>query len=727
MANTRTNPLPNPNQLTSRNRPRRKRVSYKEDSSESEAPTEMPSDDDYAAQPVSSPKKPSTSVISKKRNAERPSNRLSLGSVKKIKTRTVNRIAGKTEDSATYLPKKRMPLHVLPYQILVTIFDYASRPLMSVDFRATSSASWLLQVALCCRAFAEPALTVLYYSPPLAPPNRAHALRSFLMSRSKSPTFNYGAKIKYLDVEASNLSQKHGGLQPINLGHIIAYTPQLRGINIHSFTDKYRSTWTRYAGGRDVYGRSLMSAIQSSGISLQQWTWNQGLGKDQGTYTTLTEVHRTSSFGSLRCISFHNYNAGPPEGGKRREELLAKALDMLPHLREVSFRASSIVNDRLMCLLPARLRTIEIIDCNALKSPAVKDFLMLKGNDLTQIILDHNSALNLCFLSNLAASCPRLERLKMDLRYLNCYLTVRSSDPKYKTLLEEGDVPAWPTSLQTLELLYLRKLGLSAAETFFSSLTNAAKALQNLRSLRIKASLDESGWRDRIDFRDKWTSRLQHVFLRHSAPPNPHLSSFASFTSWKKQQDSGESHGLDRNKPAGLAIATRSALKDSSTFNTSPGKHAQGPVAVQEINVPVFKVQHRPQDAGMKAAPTTKVRRSSRTRAVKDDIYRIPGSSSESEAPRRRRRRRGSDESSSPDSAVDGLKVETPNQGQPLLQDANKTIHIQGMCDVVDVLIDNLRPGEEQLNENDFLDEEISGDEDWNGDDDIDGEVSYAW
>ena len=42
-------------------------------------------------------------------------------------------------------------------------------------------------------------------------------------------------------------------------------------------------------------------------------------------------------------------------------------------------------------------------------------------------------------------------------------------------------------------------------------------------------------------------------------------------------------------------------------------------------------------------------------------------------------------------------------------------MHIQGMCDEVDVRIDNLRPREEQFHESDFLDSEPSGDEEWNG------------
>lgn len=53
--------------------------------------------------------------------------------------------------------------------------------------------------------------------------------------------------------------------------------------------------------------------------------------------------------------------------------------------------------------------------------------------------------------------------------------------------------------------------------------------------------------------------------------------------------------------------------------------------------------------------------------------------------------------------------------------------YVQGMCDVVMIRIDNSRPAETQFNENDFLDEELSGDEDWNGiDPDPDG-GGHAW
>lgn len=742
MAATSFRLRPRPRRQTSRARPARKHVSYKENSSDSDEFEEPASEDEYQAGP-SRPRRrqsppraaPPSPKVSRKRKATEPGHTRPLAAVKKVKTNNGRKEAEELADPAIQFTGKPMPLQTLPYQILVSIFDYASRPLMSDTFQPTTSVPWLLRVALCCRAFAEPALSALYYSPPLAPPNRAHALRSLLTSHSKVPTFNYGAKIKYLDVEASStLLHKYGGLDPVNLGEFAAYTPQLRGIGIHLLSDnpKYRkgAMWTRPVGSKDIYGQPLLSSLQVGKISLQDWTWNQALSKERGTLANLSNVHRTTSFQNLRSISFVNYGAGPLEKGKRRVELIGEALGVLPQLRTLSFRSSSVVNDRLMPLLPDRLHGIEIVHCTGLKSPAMKGFLTLKGQDLRQITLDHNNSLNLSFLTVLAASCPRMEHLKMDLLYFNNLVTFRDSDPKYDALFKEGDVPTWPIALRSLDLQHLRKLGLATAEAFFLSLTDAAEALPNLRSLKIKASLDESGWRDRISFRDKWTQRLRHVFSRHSAPPGAHLKSFAAFKAWKKQQLGGRTDDRGCNGAASSSLTTRSALKGMSSLSVIHGQVPQKMSEGEEgdSDVPLAKARRSPQDTSDSGAPLSKVRRSTRARKVKEDAYTLSESSPNGQqAPRRRRRRKGPDDSSSEDSAIGDDGVEPPDQPESQGQSEDSDLYIQGMCDVVDVLIDNLRPTEEQLNENDFLDEEASGDEDWNGDDDLDGEGSYAW
>lgn len=66
---------------------------------------------------------------------------------------------------------------------------------------------------------------------------------------------------------------------------------------------------------------------------------------------------------------------------------------------------------------------------------------------------------------------------------------------------------------------------------------------------------------------------------------------------------------------------------------------------------------------------------------------------------------------------------QTRNHGN----DDSASLTVQGMCEVVMVRIDNQRPTETQFNEQDFLDEELSGDEDWNGDDLDMSAGGHAW
>ena len=72
-------------------------------------------------------------------------------------------------------------------------------------------------------------------------------------------------------------------------------------------------------------------------------------------------------------------------------------------------------------------------------------------------------------------------------------------------------------------------------------------------------------------------------------------------------------------------------------------------------------------------------------------------------------------------------KNKAATQGGKEEDEKGKEYFIQGMCDIVDIRIDNLRPAERQYSERDFLDQELSGDEEWNGDDALPGGTGYAW
>ena len=710
----------------------RNHISYREQSSDSDREefNQVASEHDFEAGPSrprrqrAPPPAPATASsqpkTSKKRKVSGPGHRRQHAGPKRLKPSELDIDLKKHGDTAIQFTGKTMPWPTLPYHILLAIFDYASRPLVSDMFQPTPSINWLYGVALCCKAFAEPALSALYYSPPLHPPSRAHRLLSRLEAHKDTSAFNYGAKIKYLDLEASStILHKFVGWDPLDLGALVSLTPQLRGIALHLYSDNLawrKSIRSRsLAGGKAVYHRSMIMALQENRIMLQDWTWNHSLAKQSQSAFPLAQmktVHMMPPFQTLQSLALVNYPAGPIEKGRPCEDMLAEAINLLPKLKELHFHMSS-VNDRLLSKLPHNLQTLEIVECPVLKSSSLGGFLAAKGGNLRQLILDHNQSLNLSFLTHLAQSCPKLELLTADLRYFGTLNVTRDTDPKYDALLLDGERPTWPMTLQSLTLFHLRKWNLQTAELFFSSLTDSAETLPDLRQLKIKASLDESGWRERIAFRDNWTEKLRHVFLRRPPPPNPHLQSISAFKAFKSQQKKGKM-AVREDQRRRFTRTTTSNLNKESTIRASGVEMAP--------QTTVNDASESDSDA-----PLVKIRRSTRARTQREDMYTLSESSPiRPKAPRRRRHRKGSDDSSSEDSAIDDDGILEPDTQRTSL-DREEVLYVQGLCDVVDVLIDNLRPTEEQLNEDDFLDEEVSGDEDWNGDDDMPGDSGYAW
>ena len=720
--------------LPSRTRSNRNHVSYREPTSDSDSEEvyHSASDHEFIAAPprphrhrapppalTSASPQPKTST---KRKASGPGHRRQHAGPKRLKLSDTHTDSKTHGDTAIQFTGKIMPWPTLPYHILLAIFDYASRPLVSDTFQPTPSINWLYNAALCCKAFAEPALSALYYSPPLHPPSRARRLLLHLATHKETSAFNYGAKIKYLDMEASStMLHKFIGWDPLDLGALVSLTPQLRGIALHLYSDNL--AWRKsgrsrsVASSKVVYHRSMMTALQENKVRLQDWTWNHSLAKQNQSAFPLGQMkdaHMMPPFQTLRSLTLVNYPAGPVEKGKRCEDMLAAAINLLPKLTDLHFHMSS-VNDRLLSKLPHNLQTLEIVECPVLKSSSLDSFLASKGGNIRQLILDHNQSLNLSFLTHLAQSCPKLELLKADLRYFGTLNATRDTDPKYDALLFDGERPTWPVTLRSLELFHLRKWDLQTAELFFSSLTDSAETLPDLRQLKIKASLDASGWRERIAFRDNWTEKLRRVFLRMSPLPNPHLTSISAFKAFKSQRNKGKMAGWEKK---------RQTLTRATAFNLNLNDEH----TVQARSVAVAP-QTTVKDASESDsdAPLVNVRRSTRAKTQRE----VPYMQSESppirpKAPRRRRRRKGSDDSSSEDSAIDDDGILEPDIRR-ISVDCEANLYVQGLCDVVDVLIDNLRPTEEQLREDDFLDEEASGDEDWNGDDDMPGDNGYAW
>lgn len=260
----------------------------------------------------------------------------------------------------------------------------------------------------------------------------------------------------------------------------------------------------------------------------------------------------------------------------------------------------------------------------------------------------------------------------MDLHYYSPHHTVNDADAKYDYLLGADEYPTWPAALQVIELVHLQKWSSEGASNLFKSLLDSAEQLPDLRRLVLHAHIN-IGWRDRVAFREQWIERLGQCFLDRSKP-NPHL---ASFKAWR-QGKGGE---------------------NMATANLPPT-----PERVRRLShVEILSRRSSTQSAEEPEEQSTQ----RRSRRIADG-----------EAAAASLRKSGS--ATDAISISDGADTNQGSEGRSSMQS------VQGLCDVVDIRIDNMRPREEQFHENDFLDSEESGDEDWNEGDEMPDE-GYAW
>lgn len=610
----------------------------------------------------------------------------------------------------------------LPYHILLQIFQYASHPILADPIGIPApSISWLVRVALLCKAFAEPVLSVLHYGPPVWSPTRAHSFLKHLQEQNDHSAFNYRAKVNYLDVDAMNvLFRKHKGQDPLRICELIAVTPQIRAVGLHTPLDKVRTHVFPYTIPRGKVEDALqatMGALHRHGISLREWKWNNATlpwWRKDGL-AEMAKCHNTSPLRLLTKLTVTGIPRGAKNTNQMPEELLASAINLLPRLRELHLAISPFFNETFLPLLPRGLQVFSMTDC-PVDATVLGAFLTSHGADIRRLTLNHNKSLNLSFLINLDQVCPALETLIMDLIYTDSHATFSDNEPKYNSLLLPGEIPTWPSSLQKIELLHLRKWNTRIAGSFFSSLVNAAQDLPSLRSINIKASLSESGWRERVSFRNRWAATFEKVFLRISSPPNPHLSSISTFRAYKARQASCDADGRSGQAfPEGQRMAGCRSLQRVEIPSTVKLNQDKKSDAAQS-------------DTGSSDEPLVRRRRSTRLQRHDDGPSgrTIKGTSSHSRGHRQAKASRN--DSSSQYSSTENEGTLDIDERAPKQADLIKNLYIQGMCDVVRISIDNLRPSEEQLAESDFLDEEVSGDDEWNGDDvSIDGNDGYAW
>lgn len=619
------------------------------------------------------------------------------------------------------------PWATLPYEVLLQIFTFAGDPLHDDDFTPTASISWLVNTATVCRNFAEPALTVLYRSPPLLTIDKPHRLLHLLSDTSQNRCINYNVKIRRLEFDApKTLAYTWTGKGQFEIADLIPFVPQLNELSIVHPQDRppFRPL---SRSGRWHYSQALFTALEVNGIRLKSWNWNSNFrARDQNLFW-MGSIHQQNAFQRLEHLSLFNFGSesfavvinaeGNDEGGRSIKQVLADNLSLLPELKSLNFESCQILDEEFLPLLKENLQHLMIVNCHNLTSDIFRDFLMSHGSQLESLVLNHNQALDISFLPDLKRACSKLQVLKMDLNYYDSHASFRDSEPKYFDLLKDDEIPSWPVTLQIIEMNHLRQWSSDAAKNFFSSLLDSAEQLPDLRHLVLKAILNIA-WRERAGFRDKWIGRLHRVFLRKSPPPNYHLMSGKRFRMWKEThlpltpEDSPPQQSLGRLKH--VAITPRA--KKSTALLPTPEKtnNAADNSEDAPVDGPGPSRRLRPR----RAAPVISTANTSED----SDASSPSSSSSSSLSPSEADEELPSGETQSSDD-MGGADSKDDSRDWKRARER----FIQGMCEIVDIRIDNLRPREEQFNENDFLDSEASGDEDWNGDDNLPGDEVYAW
>ncbi|KAI9854761.1 MAG: hypothetical protein M1813_000882 [Trichoglossum hirsutum] len=659
------------------------------------------------------------------------------------------------------------PWESLPYYILVRIFTFAAHPLHDDMYWPQPSIGWLLKLSRVCRSFAEPALTALYHTPPLLPSYRALALLKILALPPSQKTLKYNNKVRRLEVEVSQtlfpVCRSHSHL---DISALILQLPQLEDLEVFHFADRppYRDGVSMR---KWLYPDFLFIALEAAGVRLRSWHWNTRFCSANQGLSQLEYIHLQPAFRSLKKLVFTNYHQSDgdsPDASTRatNEEYLARAISILPNLESLNFESCSVVNEALLPLLPENLSILSITNCPTLTSDILHPFLITHGFHLKELILDHNQSLNLSFLPDLARACPQLEVFKMDFKYYNS-ISYKNSEPQFEYLLLLHEVPTWPPTLQSIELIHLRKWGLEVADMFFRSLINAAASLPHLRRLVLRVIL-KIGWRDRAHFRDDWIHKLERVFLRKAKPPNIELQSLSRWKTHKattEAENRKERTTLDDETDDDIVVrmprrSLRTKLRDMKEAEHEASSQAlenrvsrlidrAGSPEDEEYVGGVQVVVWNKSDAQLLinlANPQSRSTRNRRRSTRLTELEQLELSAGKDRPIRRYNPNNNSepDDTSSSDTEsngdTDNDSYSDSNSGYgdgggssdtTKRQNDGKGEVMQGMCSVVDIRIDNLRPTETQFVEDDFLDEEVSGDEEWDGNDLIFGDQSYAW
>ncbi|TGJ87224.1 hypothetical protein E0Z10_g1554 [Xylaria hypoxylon] len=605
------------------------------------------------------------------------------------------------------------PWRTLPYHVWLRVFSFIAAPIRNPASRIddfTEAVNTLLSGARTCRSTAEPALAVLYKCPPFY---RAYnkspqaSFVQFLQTLAFAPSktlIRYRPKVEILRIDVDTFLTKRINGQQLQLKQVVKHLPRLACLELYHPADDppYRdlNTHLRWRVSKDdlldglapLPGGDSSVGDKTTTTALKSWRWNSRLTPTDLSLDRLSEMHALPGFWSLRKVAYVNYQLPSTTqfSARARESQeaqnsdlqaiarLATSITALPDLQHLVIESSTLANGLLLDRLPKTLTHLELVNCWEITSEDMSTFLMSHGNSLVHLTLKHCQSLSLGFLPVLGTSCPNLAHLEVDLSYFRHHESYADNKPEYITLLEVDQVPTWPSSIQSIEIINMRKWTREAAEMFFGSLMKNAKALPILRRLEFKVILNIE-WRQRREMRRSLVDQMTRVFKRKSPPPRDQKT-ICRYNEMKLKDVDEPRDELQMLRPAtrrSTRITNQSSTPLSNKYDTPPKSRS---------NL-------------SKDVPVTRSLRSFKSISKFD----------------------ADDEDSSEDELAMGNTATRRSNSRTTTARAaglrgDEFIH--GLCDVVDIQVDNQRPAERQYDMDDFLDSAEESDPEWNSDED---------
>ncbi|GAP88595.1 putative F-box protein At-B [Rosellinia necatrix] len=603
------------------------------------------------------------------------------------------------------------PWLTLPYHVWLRVFGFIAAPIRDPASRIDDLAeavSALLSGSRTCRATAEPALAALYKCPPFhriynnKPPQTSFVqfLRTLALPAADT-LIRYHPKLEILRIDVDTVLTKKVNGSQLQLQQVLKYLPRLTCLELYHPADdppyRHLDNHLRWKFSRDDLLDGLgphpdgdpSAGDKSSTSILKSWRWNSRLVPKDLSLHVLPEIHALPCFRSLRKLAYINYQlpsttlfsarARESQEAKNSDSQaiahLAMSISALPDLQHLIIESSTLANGELLERLPKTLAHLELVNCWEITSEDLSMFLVSHGSSLVRLTLKHCQSLSLGFLPALGSSCPNLAHLEVDLSYFRHHEFYVDNKPEYATLLDVDQVPTWPRSIQSIEIVNMRNWTREAAEMFFSSLTKNAKTLPNLRRLEFKVILNIE-WRQRQEMRRSLADRMSRVFKRKESPIREQRT-------LRERNETGPKHLDETNAERATTrrstrIADQSSPPTAKVDNTFPlGRHDLG-----------------------RAIPVRKSLRSFKPNFPAFDA---------------------DDEDSSEDELSLGHTGARRGKGRTLTAreaGLRGEEFIHGLCDVVDIQVDNQRPAERQYDMDDFLSAPDDSDTEWNSDED---------